>query len=118
MAPPRRDVPEELADDPGAREVCLCYHVSLVKLAAFARRTRPAEVSRMSECHGAGTGCGWCRPFLKEIVEQVRGGLGDELPTLSLAPQDYESGRNAYREWNRTHSLVDDDEPMIDELER
>jgi NAD(P)H-nitrite reductase large subunit len=26
----------------------------------------------MSECFGAGTGCGWCRPYLKKIFEQFQ----------------------------------------------
>ena len=52
-------------------DVCLCFHVSLSKLISFARRTRPTVPSQMSSCHGAGTGCGWCRPQLAIIQAEV-----------------------------------------------
>ena len=55
-------------------EVCLCFHVSKRKLLNFARIEKPRRVGQMSECFGAGTGCGWCRPMLeryfKVAVEQ------------------------------------------------
>ena len=35
------------------------------------RRTKPKVASQLSECGGAGTGCGWCIPFLKQIHQQV-----------------------------------------------
>jgi NAD(P)H-nitrite reductase large subunit len=47
--------------------VCYCYRVSLRKLVNFARRERPARASQMSRCLDAGTGCGWCIPFLVRI---------------------------------------------------
>jgi bacterioferritin-associated ferredoxin len=50
-------------------EICHCNHVSLRKLINFARRTRPAHASQMSECLGAGTGCGKCAPKLRVIAE-------------------------------------------------
>jgi len=52
-------------------EICYCFHVSRRKLVNFARRERPRVVSQMSECGGAGTGCGWCIPFLKQIYRQA-----------------------------------------------
>ena len=48
-------------------EVCYCFHVSRRKLENFVRRTKPQVPSRLSECGGAGTGCGWCIPFLKRL---------------------------------------------------
>jgi bacterioferritin-associated ferredoxin len=54
------------------REVCLCFHVTKRKLVNFARNHQPKHVSQMSECFGAGTGCGWCRPFLAGIFNQAR----------------------------------------------
>ena len=57
---------DETADD---REICLCFHVTLRKIVNFVRIERPRRVSQMSECFGAGTGCGWCRPFLKRVFE-------------------------------------------------
>ena len=50
-------------DDP----VCLCFHVTRRKLENFTRVHQPAVASRLSECGGAGTGCGWCIPLLKRI---------------------------------------------------
>ena len=50
--------------------VCLCFHVSKRKLVNFIRIERPRRVGQLSECQGAGTGCGWCRPFLRHLFEQ------------------------------------------------
>ena len=50
-------------------ELCLCFHVSKRKVINFLRVEKPRRESQLSECHGAGTGCGWCRPFLKRLFE-------------------------------------------------
>lgn len=47
--------------------VCLCFRVTRRKLTNFVLRERPAVLSQMSQCGGAGTGCGWCIPFLSKI---------------------------------------------------
>lgn len=73
------------------REICVCMHVSLRKLVHFARRVRPQPVSRMSECLGAGTGCGWCIPFLKAIAADP-----DGFSLESLTPERYGSLRRDY----------------------
>jgi bacterioferritin-associated ferredoxin len=74
--------------------VCLCFHVSRRKLESFVRLHHPKVPSQLSECGGAGTGCGWCVPFLKQIFHRaVQGGL-IELETLS--PEDYERRRAGY----------------------
>jgi NAD(P)H-nitrite reductase large subunit len=52
-------------------ELCLCFHVSRRKVLQFLRVERPRRVSQLSECGGAGTGCGWCRPFLERLFLQV-----------------------------------------------
>ena len=51
-------------------KVCYCFHVSRRKLVNFVRIHRPKVPSQLSECGGAGTGCGWCIPFLKQIFRQ------------------------------------------------
>ena len=51
-------------------ELCLCFHVTRRKVLNYLRITRPRSVSQLSECGGAGTGCGWCRPFLRRLWEQ------------------------------------------------
>ena len=79
-------------------ELCLCFHVTKRKVVNFLRIERPQRESQMSNCHGAGTGCGWCRPFLKRLFEASEqadqsGGLADaELP----AAADYAQQRGDY----------------------
>ncbi len=53
-------------------ELCLCFHVTRRKLIQYVRIHRPTVASQLSECFGAGTGCGWCRPYLKQIFERER----------------------------------------------
>lgn len=74
--------------------VCYCYHVSLRKLMNFARRERPEHASRMSECLGAGTGCGWCIPYLCRIAESADEPAGAQL---DITPEEYAAARQAYR---------------------
>ena len=52
-------------------KVCLCFRVSKRKLVNYLRRELPRVPSQLSECGGAGTGCGWCIPFLKQIFKQA-----------------------------------------------
>lgn len=51
-------------------EVCLCFRVTKRKLLSYLRTQQPVVASQLSECGGAGTGCGWCVPFLKKLFEQ------------------------------------------------
>lgn len=81
-------------------QICYCFHVPLRKLVHFARREQPQRASQMSQCLGAGTGCGWCIPILKKIHEQARAAgepaapaLPDGLPETADA---YAAGRKAY----------------------
>lgn len=75
-------------------KVCLCFHISRRKLLNYARLYRPKVASQLSECGGAGTGCGWCIPFLKQLHEQlVQGG---ETQLEQLTPEEYEQQRAAY----------------------
>jgi NAD(P)H-nitrite reductase large subunit len=50
--------------------------------------------SQLSLCGGAGTGCGWCVPFLKQIFRQSAAGGETELERLT--PAEYERLRAAY----------------------
>ena len=58
-----------------------------------ARRAAAAR-GQLAECHGAGTGCGWCRPFLKKLFDaaQTRDAAAPDLPT----PDEYAHGRSDY----------------------
>ena len=58
-------------------DVCLCFHVSKRKVINFIRNEKPSTVSQVSECFGAGTGCGWCRPYLEKLYQQLQ---VDSLP--------------------------------------
>jgi len=73
-------------------DICYCYHVSMRKLVNFARRERPAQASRMTECLGAGTGCGWCIPFLTKIAQDP-----DRFSLDSVTPEQYAARRLNYQ---------------------
>ena len=75
-------------------KVCYCFHVTRRKLVNFIRRHRPKVASQLSECGGAGTGCGWCIPFLRQLHHQAAHGGETELERLT--PAEYESRRAAY----------------------
>ena len=73
-------------------EICYCYHVSMRKLTNFSRRERPVRPSLMTNCLGAGTGCGWCIPFLIKIAEDP-----DAFGIDDLTPEQYAEQRSTYR---------------------
>ena len=61
------------------QELCLCFHVSLRKVQKFIRLEKPKVASQLSQCYGAGTGCGWCRPFLKRLLDESQP-VSDDRP--------------------------------------
>jgi NAD(P)H-nitrite reductase large subunit len=75
-------------------KVCYCFHVTQRKLLNFIRIEKPRVASQLSECGGAGTGCGWCIPFLKQLFHQGTGGGATELERLT--PAEYEQLRADY----------------------
>lgn len=72
--------------------VCYCHHVPLRKLWYYALRRKPSRPSQMSECLGAGTGCGWCIPILKRIHEDP-----ERFDATSIDSATYEQERAEYR---------------------
>jgi bacterioferritin-associated ferredoxin len=82
-------------------QICYCYHVPLRKLVSFARRENLCRASQMSNCLGAGTGCGWCIPVLKKIFERAaseksqRGDAGVNVPEFSTQ-EEYAAARQSY----------------------
>ena len=68
-------------------ELCLCFHVTKRKVVNWIRIERPQKAAQLSECYGAGTGCGWCRPFLRRLLEQAQGQAAttDEPGSLEYA---------------------------------
>lgn len=75
-------------------EVCLCFHVSLRKIRGFLQREDPPVASLISECLGAGTGCGWCVPFLRHLHREHGAG---RPPDLAISPEQYVASRLNYR---------------------
>jgi len=75
-------------------KICYCFHVTRRKLVNFVRRRHPKVASQLSECGGAGTGCGWCIPFLKQIFQEGKG--GEERDLEKLTPLEYEKLRAEY----------------------
>lgn len=53
-------------------ELCLCFHVTKRKVFNYLRVEKPMRVGQLSDCFGAGTGCGWCRPFLQRMFDEAR----------------------------------------------
>lgn len=85
-------------------EVCLCFHVTKRKLLAYMRinQTRMRRPSQLSECAGAGTGCGWCVGYLKRLFAQnFPASATDPLPPADSAEptsDEHRSGRSSYLE--------------------
>ena len=75
-------------------ELCLCFHVTKRKVINYLRVERPQRESQLADCHGAGTGCGWCRPFLERLFEQAV--LGGETQVDFPTPEDYARMRGKY----------------------
>ncbi len=74
-------------------EICLCFHVTKRKVRNFLRVERPRHATQLSECFGAGTGCGWCRPMLKNMFEQHAAG---KLDFSELTAEEYARQRGDY----------------------
>ena len=74
--------------------VCLCFRVSLGKVRTYLAREDPKVASLISECLGAGTGCGWCVPYLKHLHHQHTQG---QTPDIPGSADDYEHGRTRFK---------------------
>jgi bacterioferritin-associated ferredoxin len=69
-------------------KVCYCFHVTRRKLVNWARHNAPKVPSQLSMCGGAGTGCGWCIPFLKQIFRQGQAEGGGGCASCQAVPED------------------------------
>ncbi|MSR31879.1 MAG: (2Fe-2S)-binding protein [Gemmataceae bacterium] len=74
-------------------KICYCFHVTRRKLLNFLRLEKPQVASQLSECGGAGTGCGWCVPYLKKMHALCQSGQEGELP---ISVEEYEKGREEH----------------------
>ncbi len=72
--------------------ICYCFGIPMRKLVNFARRTKPTHASRMTECLSAGTGCGWCIPFLIKVAENP-----DRILLDDVTSEEYAQLRETYR---------------------
>jgi len=75
-------------------DICLCFHVPLRKIKAFLEREDPPVASYISECLGAGTGCGWCVPYLEDLHAKHQAGKAIEL---GIDPELYATNRTSFR---------------------
>lgn len=76
-------------------KICYCYNVPYRKLWSFAIRRKLHRASQLSECLGAGTGCGWCIPVLQRIFENSQAPVPKNAPPDST-PAEYALSRQKY----------------------
>lgn len=74
-------------------KLCYCFHVTQRKVVNFIRIHQPRVPSEITECGGAGTGCGWCVPFLKKLFDAAA--ARREL-TIEMNPEEYARERSEY----------------------
>ncbi|WP_417379664.1 (2Fe-2S)-binding protein [Gimesia sp.] len=85
-------------------KVCYCFHISKRKIINHLRIHRPRRASQLSDCGGAGTGCGWCVPYLKRyFAEYEKSGLAEsgDLPqneSEAITAEEYAQQRDQYIE--------------------
>jgi bacterioferritin-associated ferredoxin len=75
-------------------ELCLCFHVTKRKVINYIRVEKPSRPGQLSDCYGAGTGCGWCRAYLRRLFAEQRGLAGDAA--ADPTPEEYARGRTRY----------------------
>ena len=75
-------------------EVCLCFHVTKRKVINYIRVEKPSRPGQLGDCFGAGTGCGWCRAYLRRLFDQATQGAGADPRDPSS--QEYAHGRTQY----------------------
>ena len=68
-------------------ELCLCFHVTKRKVINFLRIAKLKRPSQLSECYGAGTGCGWCRPYLWRLFDEASAQIASQAnPSTPAGP--------------------------------
>lgn len=73
-------------------KLCYCFHVTKRKICNFIRINKPRRASQVSECNSAGTGCGWCVPFIEKLFDEAT--HGQEVDALSA--EEYARARGSY----------------------
>jgi len=77
-------------------KICYCFHVSKRKILNHIRIHKPRVASQISDCAGAGTGCGWCIPFLRQYFSDSRADVTEGPESESLSPEEYARQRGEY----------------------
>ncbi len=77
-------------------ELCLCFHVTKRKVINYIRVEKPSRPGQLADCFGAGTGCGWCRTYLRRLFEQQRGQAVTETLAVEPSSREYAQGRARY----------------------
>lgn len=75
-------------------DLCVCFHVSQGKIKKFIRLENPEFASQVSACYSAGTGCGWCIPFIEKLFEAHKAGTSFDIEELT--PEEYKERRLLY----------------------
>ena len=73
--------------------LCYCFHVTHRKVVNYARIHRPRVASELSQCGGAGTGCGWCVPFLERHFAASQSAAEAEI---EVSAEEYAAQRQEY----------------------
>ena len=95
-------------------DVCLCFHVSYRKIVNYVKIEKPQRASQISQCGGAGTGCGWCRPFLQRIFEQQTQSQGESQQLFSNHAQKTKNTWENQQNPRLTPENNDSQEPNFD----
>ncbi len=75
-------------------EVCLCFHVTKRKVLSYIRVENVRRPGQLAECFGAGTGCGWCRPYLEHLFRAASGSGDPDAEQLTY--EQYSRMRQHY----------------------
>jgi NAD(P)H-nitrite reductase large subunit len=90
-------------------EICLCFHVTLRKVQNWIRVNKPSRPGQISECFGAGTGCGWCRPWLTRLLENSQCSQAESPKTIAAdfpEASEYSKSREARNELEKKNRPI------------
>lgn len=76
--------------------ICYCFHIKKRKIINYMRIHQPRRASQLSNCGGAGSGCGWCVPFLKKYYAEFAQTEAVEPASDALTPEEYARQRADY----------------------
>lgn len=75
-------------------KLCYCFHVTKRKIVNHIRINEPKVPSQLADCGGAGTGCGWCVPYLKRCFKEANNRTDFEVNEIT--PEEYAQQRANY----------------------